>query len=271
MKAFFNLFLKKKQTFDLINYVTIGTYHITIDDTTINLDIKKINDEYIFYILDQLNNKSISYIIKEFKFNNDEYKKINIAGNDQIYLTYLGMLRILSITLSAKTSILFQEWYDTNLQNKNIYSKNVIEIFNKFNFPCIYLLYIGDYRGHTNIYKFGRTDNFHRRYKELNKSYSTIFKIQILQYIDPEFLSKAEADIRKYVINYLIKIDNFNELISILDIDNLVNFYKELGKKYSNKNNYLQEQIKTLIHENEILQYQIEILKMQQSKNNINQ
>lgn len=159
-----------------------------------------------------------------------------------------------------------------NMRNNisgDIYKSIIYDIF-RFKFPCIYLLKIGGYREYTNVYKFGRTDNFIRRYKEHNKSYNLVLSIIILQYIDNEYLSKAENDIRKYMrdISALIQDEQHNELVSLSDnqIKTLVDIYSEISQKYSVKNNSLQENINELNHQIEILNKNNEIEDLKYNK-----
>jgi hypothetical protein len=146
---------------------------------------------------------------------------------------------------------------------KNIYSTIIIDIFSKFEFPCIYLLNIGKYKEFDNIYKFGRTDNFIRRYKEHSKNYNIIPIISTLQYIDVDYLSKAELDIKNYMvaINSIIDIEGHEEFVKLTDkqVKSLISIYKDISKKYTTKTDYLQDKINNLNHQIELLNRDNEI------------
>lgn len=178
--------------------------------------------------------------------------KIDYQNIDSITcFTYVGILKFL-FTCSSKHVIDFQKWYDSEILLNLNYMNTVISIFETFEFSCIYLLYIGTYREYKNVYKFGRTDNFQRRYKELNKTYNTTFKIVTLQYIDPDYVPKAEVEVNKFVAKDSITIDNFNELISTENINPVIALYKELGLKYSANNKPLKDKIIELEHKLEL-------------------
>lgn len=141
--------------------------------------------------------------------------------------------------------------------NKMIYKSIVCDIFSKFEFPCIYLLKLDKYNGYDNIYKFGRTDNFNRRYKEHIKTYNVFPIITILQYIDINYLSNAENDVKKYMneINSIISIEKHNELVLLSEknIKVIINLYKNIGEKYTINTNILQCQIYELTNRNNLL------------------
>ena len=177
-------------------------------------------------------------------------------------LTYNGVMKYFYVYLTSKHAIDFQKWYEIEIMENQNYCNVLLSLFSNFDFPCIYLLYIGNYKGYTNVYKFGRTDNFYRRYKELNKHYSTTFKITTLQFIDPEYLPKAEVEVNKFVSKYLIPdLENFTELISIDSINPVIALYKELGIKWSTNTKNLKEKISELEHKLEIVERDNLILK----------
>lgn len=236
-------------TDDTVIPIATFTYDLII------VDAVSINEESYYYT------KDVS-IIKNLNPSID-YKYFRVNKTRCIYFTYSGICKVLFTLYESSIGIKFLSWYADYICKS--YQSIVSEIFNKFLFPCVYLLHVDEYKGHINVYKFGRTDNFNRRYKELNRQYNTVFKIVTLQYIDPEFLSKAETEVQKRVVGSIIKIDNHTELFSINEISELIEFYKELGSKYNTKNKKLQEDItklqydySLLIHKNTILELQME-------------
>jgi hypothetical protein len=193
----------------------------TYSDNLLEIEIRKFHDTNVFTI----NRNFKKQIIKNFKFNVDY-----IQNNNTIYLTYNGINRLLFGFISAEDAFKFSDWYKRNLLKTDTMS--IIEIFNKFKFPCVYLLYIGNYFNYYNVYKFGRTDDFGRRYKELNIKYNVIFKITILQYIPPGLLPSAELEIKQFLFDHIIKINNYTELVSIDNPKSVILFYKNIGNKY---------------------------------------
>lgn len=232
---------------------------VCIDTHNFNLEIKKINNEDSFKIASLLTELKITENIKNII--NTLEKKIDYVmdGEKNIYLTYPGLIKFLFIYTNTTTAINFQKWYEINITGKDLYIETLYDIFSTFTFPCIYLLCTKNYKQYDIVYKFGRTDNFIRRYKELNKLYVTTFNIIILQYIDPEYLSKAETQVHKFVMDNIIKIENHVELFTIENISPVIDLYKEIGSKYSVKNKKLQEDIEKLNYE----------LKISEQKNKI--
>jgi hypothetical protein len=262
---FFN-FLRKSTPNNLvpISINKINSKQVGIGDKILNLEIYESNGITLFdldiitndlVIIDY--NLSITKIQKKV----NKYDKQDLFTIDnKMYLTYSGLVRILFLLPSSLYAIDFIKWYENDYSTKNLYVNVVCEIFSKFEFPCVYLLHIGTYKNNINVYKFGRTNNFIRRYKELNKYYECVFKICLLQYVDPDHLSKAETDIHKILQNNIISLENYTELFSIHDINPVIAEYKKIGASYSltNKEIYgrlieLQYQLKILELENQLL------------------
>lgn len=256
----------------------------TISQDTLLFRVKDVAQEFNSPKLrDSITQKNSSYVV------NEDYKYIKIYGSKgrpYLYLTFLGLLRFAFVSRSSNTSkkitkwandILFTHQYGSNKQRNELattltssYQSIVSDIFSKFEFPCIYLLGIGNYREFTNVYKFGRTDNFNRRYKEHSKMYNVVPTVCILQYIDTDYLSKAEVDIKNYMssINALIQTENHDELVSLSDkqLKMVISVYKDMSHKYSSKIDVLQDRINELNHQIELLvrDNEIKILKEQQ-------
>jgi hypothetical protein len=184
-----------------------------------------------------------------------------VIYNKDIYFTYDGLLRAFYIYSNSKLANEVKNWYEQVILNKQKYAKNVHEIFSKFDFPCIYLLFIGSFKGYNNVYKFGRTENFCRRYKELNKKYDRIFEIVILQFIDPEYLSQAETEVHHLLSDYSIKIENYNELVMLINPSFVIDQYKLIGKKFLTTNKNLQREINELQYKNKILELENKLYK----------
>lgn len=211
---------------------------------------------------------------------NVDYKKLNTGGNSPyLYLTYIGLLRFIFVSRGSKVVSEVQRWimdiiYKCQFGNREErtslvktivpnYSDIVCDIFSKFEFSCIYLIGIGNYKEHTNVYKFGRTNDFNRRYKEHTKTYNTIPTVCILQHVDTDYLPKAEVDVKQYMtdINVLIQTENHDELVTLTDkqVKSVMNIYKHIGHTYSAKTDVLQEQITTLKHQLELLERDTEL------------
>lgn len=268
-----------------------------INDKELNIEIRTLGvisiDNILFRVKDVATEFNVpklrdTIIDKRSSYEeNIDYKKIQITnGNPYLYLTYIGFLRFIFISRGSKVASDFQKWimdiiYKCQFGNyeerrsliKSIspdYSNIVCDIFSKFEFPCIYLLGIGNYKEFSNVYKFGRTNDFNRRYREHSKTYNVTPTVCILQYIDLDYLSKAETEIKNYMndINALIQTDNHDELVILNDkqIKSVMNIYKHVSHTYSAKTDILQEQINSLKHQLELLEKDNKIMLLEKEK-----
>uniref|UniRef100_A0A6C0H908 Bro-N domain-containing protein n=1 Tax=viral metagenome TaxID=1070528 RepID=A0A6C0H908_9ZZZZ len=207
----------------------------------------------------------------------------------ELYLTYEGILRVLFASLSPKikkfikwaTETLFAIQIGT-INHKHILVSNILgvnaqtikEVFNTYanTITCIYLFTFGyakDLRDSMNINdsinndsiiaKFGFTNNLTRRTQEHIRTYGNIkncdLKLKNYIYIDPQFLSNAENDIKYFftVLNLKLNYENCNEIVIIPQ--NLLKIvsdkYNHIGKQYAGHIDELNIKIKDL--ENELL------------------
>jgi len=269
-RAFISLFNKPRLSISnvFLDLRKIADYTIQLKDKELFLSVYGSYEEPLFVsrnIGTFLNMVDLDKkIIKNYEELID-YKR----DNNFTYLTYKGMLKTLFIYSTTLVALEFMDWYKINFTEVLPYIEHVHEIFSKFEFPCIYLLYIGNYKEYQNVYKFGRTENFNRRYRELNKTYNCVFKICALQFVDPEYLSSAEVDVHKLVTPYTVLIENHVELIALLNPNSLIEQYKAIGKKYSIHNKILREQIIDLQYRNKILTLELQVLKNTNSENDI--
>lgn len=244
-----------------IGPVSMDTILFRVKDIATEFDMPKLRDS--------ITDKRSAYE------ENIDYKKINTGGSTPyIYLTYNGFLRFIFVSRGSKVVSEVQKWimdiiYKCQFGNKEEkvalvktivpnYSDIVCDIFGKFSFSCVYLLGVGNYKEYTNVYKFGRTNDFNRRYKEHSKTYNCVPTVCILQHIDEDYLPRAEVEIKNYMndINVLIQTENRDELVSLTEkqIKSLMTIYKNIGHTYSVKTDVLQEQITSLKHQLELLE-----------------
>ena len=277
---------------------------ITVDNNTLDITIISIGpitlDTALFRFYDVIKAYGIGHffgktMILKMK-ENIEYKYITINDNKKfIYLTYIGLIKTTLNKKGPEYTANMQRWLIDKLHiSKNYairnlsvnntvgYSDIICNIFSKFEFSCIYLLNIGTYvdkntgQEYTDVYKFGRSIDFNRRYKEHNKNYKTTCIICTIQYIDPELLSNAETDVKNYMtdINAMLNCSEQDELVQLKEkqIKSVINQYKIIGQLYSFKMNKFQREIVDLHHQlelnkekynNELLLKDIEILKLE--------
>jgi hypothetical protein len=237
--------------------------------------------------------------------------------NKNIFLSYEGILRVLFVSRNNKTKS-FRKWATKTLftvqmgtkEQKQILcdkilgndietSRKVIKL-NNSSLSAIYLLTLGyvkdlkkemfleDYKDDMIVCKYGRSDDLSRRLLEHKKTFKSIKTatpmLKIYSYIDSNYASKAEKQIKNYFkgANKSIKYKDFDELV-VLDKDFMKNTeeqyslissnyvgtqhelilkIKELEYELLEKQNELNESIK----DNEILKLKLEILEMKISK-----
>lgn len=258
---------------------------LTIEGKEVNIEVRSLGplslDNILFRCRDVKNifnmNNLINNILNDSSsYTRDiDYKTITVDGGRQpyVYLTFQGLLRVIFVSRGSKVSEEIQRWianviytcqYGTRQERMGLvksilpdYAEIINDIFGKFEFTCIYLLKIGTYDKYTDVYKFGRTNNFNRRYKEHNKTYNTVCSVCLLQYVDEDYLPKAETEIHNYMsdINALIDVEGHDELVTLTDkqVKSVSNIYKHVGHAYAVGNVKLQDTIEAMRHEIELL------------------
>ena len=186
-----------------------------------------------------------------------------VKATKELFVTYIGMLRVLFTSKSGKTNG-FIKWAAETLftvqmgssDQKNILASNVLGISTdslktalsaSTNLvSCIYRFALGtckNLRKTMNlpmsipddhiIIKYGFTDNLLRRTNQHCKTYNGIkgVKLELMNYvlIDPRYISKAEVDIKEYytTIETKIQYKSFDELVAINP-----KHEKEINKQY---------------------------------------
>jgi hypothetical protein len=169
----------------------------------------------------------------------------------ELFLTYEGMLRVLFVSNNGKTNK-FIKWATEKLftiqmgttdQKIRMASdilgtdaKSVTEVFNKNSksLPCVYLFtlgYVKDLRQSMSIdnniddnsivAKYGFTKDLSRRTNEHMKKYGKItnceLKLKTYSYIDPQYMSNAESDIRSCMnaLNIHMSYNSETELVTL--------------------------------------------------------
>ena len=188
-----------------------------------------------------------------------------------LFLTYEGLLRVLFVSRNNKTKpfikwaveTLFTCQLGTNTQKEKLVSnvlgisaKVIKEVFNcdTNTLPCVYLMtlgYVKDLRISMNIdnkynddcivAKYGFTKELSRRTGEHLKIYNKIngcdLKLKHYSYIDPQYISNGENDIKDFMkaLNLKLSYENYDELIIIPKeyIKIISEKYEYIGKKYA--------------------------------------
>ena len=223
----------------------------------------------------------------------------NTIIKKELYLTYMGILRVLFVSHSPKVST-FVKWateslftlqMGTQIQKDDLISsvlgvsaKVIKEVFNTdtHTLPSVYLFSIGfakDLRKSMNIdasyndddvvAKYGFTKDLSRRTGEHIVKYSKIpntnLRLKYNSYIDPQYISQAESDIRLFMSGLKLNHDygNDEELVIIpKNLNKLVEHqYSMIGKNYMGHVSELITKIKELEdkYEKILLTHKIEL------------
>ena len=195
------------------------------------------------------------------------------------YMTYRGVIKCL-FNNNSKMAELFQDWclktlfthQFGSLEEKQelsskllgVHAKTVKEVFStsSTNVPCVYLFTLGSakelrqtmnidnkYTDDMIICKYGMTDSIERRAMEHNKTYGSIKSVNLClkyyAYIDQQYISKAETDIKEYfeAIGCKLEYNGHKELI-ILEPTKINKLVKQ---QYTNLSNMYAGHIKDLI------------------------
>jgi len=217
----------------------------------------------------------------------------------ELFLTYEGMLRLLFVSHSPNvkpfikwaTETLFTVQLGTTEQKQELVSnilgtnaKVIKEVFNadRNTLPCVYLFTlntVGNLRNSMNIdskysddsivAKYGFTKNLARRTGEHINKYNKIsgvdLKLKYYSYVDPQYISNAETDIREYMVGFETKFDFDKEDELVIIPSKLLKMverqYELIGKSYMGHISELITRIKELEDklEKQTLQHQIEL------------
>ena len=288
---------------NIIEIETRGTRNVNecyfrVSDVVKGFGIDRLHDTII---------RRRGYIEKDhyvyFKINHVNDVKNKKIKNKKLFLTYVGLLRVLFVSRNKSTNnfvqwaseILFAVQMGTTEQKHKVISKitgaSVIDInsvFSQTNYklPVIYLFGIGlvkylrkvlsidkKYSDNKIVGKFGMTIDLQRRTKEHNKTFGKMknadLKLMHYNYIDPQYISRAEVDIKDAVTGFDILFEHktHSELI-IFDQKKLPLIkkqYDQIGRAYIGHISELVTKIEKMeiTHENQLMkkQHEIDLLK----------
>jgi hypothetical protein len=218
---------------------------------------------------------------------NDTSKKVH---KKTLYLTYSGMLRVLFASYS-KNAHTFRKWATDKLftlqmgtkeQKQSLVSdalgvtvQAVREVFKKSStsVPCVYLFALGTvadlrkamsidphYSDDDVVYKYGMTKDLVSRTQQHQADYGKIsgvsLKLKYYSFIDPQYVSDAETDIRNFFnsLDMKLEYDNRSELVVVQSkhIEIVKKQYQNLSMLYAGHVKELVQKIKDLEKELEI-------------------
>ena len=237
--------------------------------------------DYKYFYCMEVNETSVKRDVRAFNKSVDNTIKYKVWK--ELYFTYEGIIKYFYTTRNDKARQL-REWVSqtmftiqmgTRVQQVKLFGKVLgvdYRTLNEFiktaasKISCIYLMPFGDvgtlresmnivgYADDFLVCKFGYTHNLKQRMGENNGTYSGIenVKLHLKMYssIDPDYLSNAEMDLKKYFksLNVKIEYEKYQELV-VLDpkiLDNVNKVYKEISAKYSGYNKDLVKDVDKL-------------------------
>ncbi len=297
------------------------------DMNNIYFKVKDVSDKFnlgnvknTLTVSDSSFERNIHY--KLFKINVDKSLDNDTNKNTKyLFLTFVGLTKLLYVSRS-KNAEHFQQWANnilfihklgTKEAKRKLYnnllgceideSRKVIKC-NSSDVSCIYLVTLGYVKNLRNTFnipdeindnmivvKYGRTDDLYRRLKEHENSYGKLDNVKVLlkiySYVDSEYVSKAERNIKHYMkackytfkpiinsdIEYkelaIVSSDNFDGISEQYDLvkNNYGGNCKELIHKLDNIDNHykikiLEKEKLLLEKENETNKMKIELLQL---------
>jgi hypothetical protein len=237
------------------------------------------------------------------------HKNGKLAQKIELYLTFEGMLKVLfdynnsniKPFIKWTIEILFNQINTIKQKEELICSvlginaKIIKEVFNadKHTLPCVYLFTLNNVKELRNsmkidniylddsiVAKFGFTKDLSRRAGEhiikYNKIENVDLKLKYYSYIDPNYMSSAEIDIKDFMLAFKTKFifENEDELVIIpKELMKMVERqYEFIGKSYMGYISELIIKIKDLQDKNEKqeLNHQLELIQERFEKQKLN-
>jgi len=242
-------------------------------------------------------------IFKSIKVINPDSNTNKKGNNTTLFLTFKGLTKLLYVSQS-KNAEHFQDWANKILftvqmgttQQKEELVANVMgvsarvikEVFNTAtnSLPCVYLFTLNTvknlrtsmnldarYDDDSIVGKYGFTKDLSRRTGEhidtFKKIPNTELKLKYYSYMDPQYISKGESDIRLFMNGLKINTnyENMEELVVIPKelISLIERQYEMIGRNYMGHISELVTRIKELEdkYERELLNHKLEMQQLQ--------
>jgi hypothetical protein len=237
-------------------------------------------------------------LFKILKVNNPDFDT-NKKSQKLLFLTFKGLTKLLYVSHS-KNADHFQDWANNilftvqmgTIQQKEDLFSNVMgvsarvikEVFNTDtnSLPCVYLFTLNSvknlrqsmkldmrYNDESIVCKYGFTKNLSRRTTEhidtFKKINNTDLKLKYYSYMDPQYMSKGESDIRLFMnaLNINLNYNNMEELVIIPKelLELVEKQYEMIGRKYMGHISELVTKIKELEdkYEKQSMNHKLEI------------
>ncbi len=199
----------------------------------------------------------------------------------EMYLTYDGLMKVLNVSKSG-IGHKFKNWIDevvfaaawgtqdqkveTFQKVLNVDADHLKCIMSKVpsNISCLYLIDIKQVHESKRVFKYGFTDNVHRRFKEHMRRYGNEIALDTFILIPVLDLSKAETEFKHSVSRYLLDREGENELIALCSEGylNIKTIFRTISEKHTGNMAkqiaYYENEIKTLRHQLEMKDMELE-------------
>jgi hypothetical protein len=268
--------------------------YFSVNDIENKLKIKRLKKTLI-------NKKgSFEYGRHYVKLNIPKYRN-TINTTNELYLTYEGLLKVLFITrkhnltnfIKWATKIVYTAHLGTKKQKRKLVSsltgaseEAIKSVFSRTcnTLPAIYLMYLGTveeidskvniqgkYKKNEKVYKYGYTIDLNKRIQEHKRTYRKLgikkIELTMFTYIDPQYVSEAENEIKHYFqimgtrINVSKNDNNYKELVIISEekMKYVRKEYEKIGKLYSGH-------VKEIIDKMRKMEQEIELMKVKHEK-----
>lgn len=177
---------------------------------------------------------------------------VSSSTTKEMYLTYDGLMHVIEASRSG-VAYKFKKWihevvfsaaWGTKEQKVatfkkvlNVDADHLKAIMNKsaISISCLYLINIKTKdNNERSVFKYGFTDNVHRRFKEHMKTYGDDIELNMFILIPILDLSKAEAEFKNSVSRYRYHKEGEQELISLCDEAylNIKTIFRTISEKY---------------------------------------
>jgi hypothetical protein len=139
--------------------------------------------------------------------------------NRHLYLTYSGLVHVIHASRTGIANqfrlwledIVFAAWFGTTEQRVRVSAKilnvcadQIAAIMGKCanNIACIYLIDIKRQSNGRRVYKYGRTNNVQRRFREHTKTYGADIQLVKFGFIPTSACVQAENDLKSFVKDF---------------------------------------------------------------------
>ncbi len=232
-------------------------------------------DHYQFFVTSDVTNQPSEEALttsKSYNVWNRRGEKAVTTKRKEMYFTYTGLLKVINSSRSG-VGHKFQKWIEeivfaamlgTTEQKVEVARKilnvdadhlRAIMTKSATKLSCLYLIKTSMKDEGKCVYKYGFTDNVHRRFGEHITKYGDKITLETFVFIPVSDLSKAETDFKNSVSKYKFKLEGHKELVSLCDeaYTNMRTILKTISENYCGN---IKEQM--LVYESQLKELRFE-------------